>query len=102
MGGSLLAIVDKLAKIAQDYEVDLFLFGSILTSPHPSDVDVLCISDSLEKIRRVRAIVSADLSEWVIDFIAMTRREEAELDFIANVGAVLIAGSDPGDLPNLG
>lgn len=70
-----------------------FLFGSITTGRRPAgDLDVLVVCADEVDSDRARRIMSRPCVHYPVHLMIMTFAEETELDFIAGVGAIEVAG----------
>lgn len=72
-----------------------FLFGSITTGRRPAgDLDVLVVCADEADSDRARKIISPVCADYPIHLMIMTFAEEADLEFIAGVGAIEVGGRD--------
>lgn len=70
-----------------------FLFGSITTGRRPAaDVDVLVVCADEADSDSARKIMSPSCTDYPIHLMIMTFAEEADLEFIAGVGAIEVGG----------
>ena len=84
-GGAQLDLLCQL--VATRPGVELWLFGSALTSPAPADLDVLLLYQELVDIQAIRSAHPWDDESPPIHIIAMTRQEESEYGFIRGTRA---------------
>ena len=68
--------------------LEVWLFGSALKRADPEDLDILLVYDDRETVAALRAAEPWDQFCPPCSFIAMTRSELKEYDFIATTGAV--------------
>lgn len=70
-----------------------FLFGSITTGRRPvGDLDVLVVCADEAESDRARKIMSPACADYPVHLMIMTFAEEADLEFIAGVGAIEVDG----------
>jgi hypothetical protein len=70
--------------------LEVWLFGSAINRADPDDIDVLLVYDDREKVLALRGAEPWDEFCPPCSFIAMTRNELKEYDFIATTGAVRV------------
>lgn len=72
-----------------------FLFGSITTGRRPAgDLDVLVVCADEADSDRARKIMSPPCADYPVHLMIMTFAEEADLEFIAGVGAIEVDGKN--------
>jgi len=65
-----------------------YAFGSILRAPTPAhDVDLLIVTDTVEKGIQLRAAILEAPFPIPIDLVTMTEEEATELEFVSRTGA---------------
>ena len=70
-----------------------FLFGSITTGRRPAgDLDVLVVCADEADSDGARKIMSPACADYPVHLMIMTFTEEADLEFIAGVGAIEVDG----------
>lgn len=74
--------------LARQRPVEVWLFGSVLRSDHPADLDVLVVYRNRADVVALRAADWWQECEPPLDIIAMTRAEEQHLAFVAGTRAV--------------
>ena len=70
--------------------LEVWLFGSALQRSDPQDLDILLVYDNREMVVALRAAESWSTFCPPCNFIAMTRSELEEYNFIATTGAMRI------------
>lgn len=74
--------------------VDMWLFGSMLHSDSPRDLDVLLVYKHMNDIDSLKSISVWELSVPAVDIIAMTTAEVLHYRFIEMTGAVPVQSSN--------
>jgi hypothetical protein len=69
-------------------DLEAWLFGSALVHDHPEDLDILLVYESRTTVVALRAVEPWDMFCPPCRFIAMTRNEVVEYNFIAATGAM--------------
>ena len=67
--------------------VEIWVFGSMLWSEHPNDLDVLIIYTRLEDVISIQGMGLWEVVRPPVEIIAMTHDEEIHYDFIKVTGA---------------
>lgn len=81
--------VDALCRSAEVIEdIEMWLFGSALSSDRPNDLDVLIIYWDRLALIRLRESYLWEISIPPVDMIAMTSDEEIHYGFIEGTGAI--------------
>ncbi|MER8116485.1 nucleotidyltransferase domain-containing protein [Streptomyces sp. NPDC094031] len=76
-------ILDELCECAAGFPgMEIWVFGSMLRSEQPRDLDVLIIYGCREDVTSIRKMGYWELSLPPVEIIAMTRDEESHYDFI--------------------
>jgi predicted nucleotidyltransferase len=69
-------------------DIDLYLFGSALSSAEPNDIDVLVVYRSLATLNRFKDLTDELELSPLLHIVAMTTDEEKQYDFVRTTGAV--------------
>lgn len=70
--------------------IEVFLFGSILSSDRFEDIDILLIYQDYEELVILKKEIQDLLPYELIHFTCLTKREESELNFIEKTKAIKI------------
>lgn len=70
--------------------IELFLFGSILSSERFEDIDILLIYQDYQELVILKKEIQDLLPYELIHFTCLTKREESELNFIEKTNAFKI------------
>lgn len=87
-------ILDELCKCAAGFrDMEIWVFGSMLRSEQPRDLDVLIIYACRQDVASIRNMGYWELSFPPVEIIAMTRDEESHYDFIKITNARRLIGA---------
>jgi hypothetical protein len=82
-------IIDELCRCAARLpDLELWVFGSMLRSERPNDLDVLIVYNDRADVVALRDMGFWEVSVPTVDIIAMTPDEERHYQFITITGAV--------------
>ncbi len=70
--------------------IEVFVFGSILSSERFKDLDILLIYQDYEELVKIKKEIQDLLPFELIHFTCLTKKEEIELDFIEKTNALKI------------
>lgn len=85
----------ELSLYVQEFlDVDMWLFGSMLHSRSPRDLDVLLIYKDIHDIECINRMSIWELSAPAIEIIAMTMDEEVHYKFIETTRALRVQDQD--------
>lgn len=89
-------ILDELCTCATQFpDVQLWVFGSMLRTEHPRDLDVLIIYTNPKHVTDLYGAREWEATLPPLHFIAMTPDEEHDYRFIEGTGAVLLHPPSP-------
>lgn len=71
--------------------LEVWLFGSAMSSGAPADLDVLVLYEDRDAVVTLRRADCWDTYRPPISLLAMTRQEESFYDFISATGAMRLA-----------
>ena len=81
-------ILSELCRCAELFpDLELWAFGSMLTSPTPRDLDVLIVYSRREDVQALRMMGYWEVAVPGVDIIAMTVDEVRHYEFIETTGA---------------
>lgn len=83
---------------ADSFGLTVWLFGSVLRTRNPQDLDVLVVYQRRKDLESLRENLASIDSEPHLHLIAMTPDEEDEYRFCATTGAVLLFSETIRDL----
>ncbi|MFC8535271.1 nucleotidyltransferase family protein [Streptomyces sp. NPDC057249] len=87
-------ILGELCECAAGYPgMEIWVFGSMLRSEQPRDLDVLIIYACRGDVDSIRNMGYWELSLPPVEIIAMTRDEESHYDFIRMTNARRLVGA---------
>ncbi|MDC8993690.1 nucleotidyltransferase domain-containing protein [Mycobacterium marinum] len=82
-------ILNRLCELAAELDgIEIWVFGSMLRSDEPNDLDVLVLYGNREDVIALRAEELWEVRVPPVDIIAMTPSEQEHYDFISITGAV--------------
>lgn len=71
-----------------DVFIDIYIFGSVLYSKIPNDIDILIIYSSESELFYIKNALNSLGLLYPLDIYYMTSKEEQELNFIVETSAV--------------
>ena len=88
-------IIVHLADIKDDLvgklsRFECYLFGSILTSNYPNDIDILILYDNPNDILLFKKCIKPDSLNFPLDILYLTFEEEKQFNFIQEQNAIKI------------
>lgn len=84
-------LIDTLKLLKNNFRnIEIFLFGSILSSEKFEDIDVLLIYQDYEDLLILKKEIQDLLPYELLHFSCLTKREESELNFIEKTKALKI------------